>query len=302
MKDVIIIGGGPASMSAGVYAARRKLETMVIAKEFGGQVANTDKVENYLGFKSISGPELADKFEEHLKDYDVETEEGHAVNNVKQKGSKVEVELENGDKYEAKTAIVAAGGRRRQLNVPGEEKLKNKGVSYCAICDGPLFQDEKIAIVGGGYSGTESALYMSKIAEKVFLINIGESLVGEPITIEKVNENDNIEVLNNAQTTEILGDSMVEGLKYKDTESNEKKELDVAGVFIEIGTIPNSDIVDVDTDEDGYIIVDDDMRTSKERIFAAGDITSKGIKQIAVSIGQGCTAALEVDSFLSSRE
>lgn len=300
MKDLIIIGGGPAAMSAGVYAARRKLDVLVITKDFGGQVAKTDKVENYLGFKSISGPDLAEKFERHLRDYDVETDKGHTVEMIEKKGSFIEVKTDEEHYYETKSVIIAAGGHRRRLNVPGEEKLRNKGVSYCAICDGPLYQDQNIAIVGGGYAGTEAALYMSKIAQKVYLINVGDSLVGEPMTLDKVRNKNNIEVHNDAKTTEIIGDDMVEGLKYEDLDSKQEGEIGVAGIFVEIGTIPNSDIVDVEKNEDGYIKVDNDMKTSLEGIFAAGDITNKGEQQIAVSIGQGCTAALEVDRYLSS--
>lgn len=300
MYDLIIIGGGPAGMNAAIYAARRKLSTLLIAKELGGQVKESGSIENYLGFKSETGPELANKFVEHLNEYDVEVLEDVRVKKVEKSSSGIKAHLEDGKVHEAKTALVATGSRKRKLDVPGEQKYYNKGITYCAICDGPVFTGKDVAVIGGGYSGTESALYMSKISEKVYIIEIEDSLYGEPVTIEQLKDKDNIKIITQAQIIEIEGDKMVQGFKYKDLRSGDIKKKDVSGIIVEIGVIPNSDIVDVKKDDTGHIRVDDNMRTSKKRIYAAGDVVDKGVKQICVSSGQACVAVLEIDKFLSS--
>ncbi len=302
MKELIIVGGGPAAMSAGVYAARMKLGVSLVTKKFGGHLTQTDVIENYLGFDNISGPELAEKFEEHLRCYDIELSEDTSVKKIYQKENTVYLELDNGEVIEAKTAIVATGSERKKLNVAGEEEFLNKGVSYCTVCDGPLFQDEDVAIIGGSYAGTKAALYMSRIAKKVYLIEIENELRGEKITLEKLKDTGNVEIITNAKTKEIYGSDCVEGLKYIDLKSDCEKDLKVNGVSIEIGITPNSDIVEAEKNSHGQIKVNDNMQTSKNRIFAVGDVNDKGPEQVAVAVGQGCTAALEVDKLISSLE
>jgi thioredoxin-disulfide reductase len=298
MKDVIIIGGGPAAMSAGVYSARKKLKTLLITKDFGGHVAYADKIENYLGFKSISGIDLSNAFQQHLLSYDVEILQ-ESVENVYQDKNKVIVKLKNGKSFQSKIAIVASGSERKKLDVKGEKELFNKGVTYCSVCDGPLFQNQKIAVVGGGYAGTKSALYLSKIAKKVYILEPEKKLKSEQIIIDELKKSKNVEILLNAKISEILGEESVTGLIYSDLKSKKQKQINIEGVAIEIGIIPNSKIVDVEKDDKGFIKVNEKMQTSSDRIFAVGDINNKGPKQVAVAVGQGCTAVLEAEVFFS---
>lgn len=299
MKDVVIIGGGPASMSAGIYAARKKLKVVVIAKDFGGYVKETDKIENYLGFESIQGIELAKKFESHLRSYDLEILEDTEVKNVYQKKSEVFTELENRKTIKSKTAIIAAGSKRKKLGIPGEKKFLNKGVTYCTVCDGPLFKNKKVAVIGGGNSGIESAIYLSKITKEVYLIEREKELFGDKILIEKLKKCKNVKLIHSSEPKEIFGEKEVEELIYKELKTNKEKSLEVSGIFIEVGIEPNSSIAKVKKDKEDYIKVDENMKTSSDRIFAVGDINNKGPKQIAIAVGQGCIAALEVDKIVS---
>lgn len=301
MKDLLVIGGGAAALSASIYAVRSGMDVKLVTKGYGGQINNTDVVENYLGIKSVSGPDLSDKFVEHMREYDVEEETNTEVVDIRKEDNSFEVETEDGDVLESYSVIIATGGHRRRLNVPGEEEYLNKGVAYCAVCDGPLYRDETVAVIGGGYAGTEAALYLSDIAEKVYIINIGEDLSGEAITINEVKDQDNIEPINNAQTKEIYGDEMVTGLKYE--KDGEEHELDVTGVFIEIGTVPNSEFVeDLQTTDGGYIKVNEDMETGKEGLYAAGDVNNKGVQQLVVSAGEGCQAALNASDYVKEQK
>ncbi|MFW6283571.1 MAG: NAD(P)/FAD-dependent oxidoreductase [Minisyncoccales bacterium] len=299
MKDLLIVGGGPAAASAGIYAARRGLSISLITKSFGGHVSETDKIENYPGFSSVSGMELAKNFENHLKNYKVEIFEDTEVKKLFQKNSKVIAELENGKKIESKAAIVASGSERKMLNIPGEEKFRNNGVTYCAICDGPVFQDEEIAVIGGSNSGVKAALYLSKIAKKVYLIEFLDRLNGEKVSINELEKKKNVEIITSAETKEFFGDKELEGLKYKDLKSNKEKKINVKGAAIEIGLNPNSDFINVKKDKNGRIKVDDKMKTSSERIFAAGDVNNKGWDQIVVAASQGCIAALESEEIIN---
>ena len=298
LYDLIIVGGASAAMTAAIYARRSGMDVLVIADEYGGQINNTDVVENYLGFKSISGPDLAQKYLEHMREYEVEERKGHKVTDIRKPWEdRFEVETEDGETFEAHSVIVATGGRRRRLNVEGEKEFRNKGVAYCAVCDGPLYEGETVAVVGGGYAGTEAADYLSDIAEKVYVLSRSGELSGEEITINKVESDENVEILREASITEIYGDNLVEGLKYE--QDDEIKDLKVTGVFIEIGTIPNSDISDLlETDDSDYIKVNNSMETATEGLYAAGDVTNKGVQQLAVSSGQGCQAALNASEYV----
>ncbi len=300
MKDLLIVGGGPAALSAAVYAARRKLDIVLVAKSFGGHVSETDIVENYLGFKSILGIDLANKFEEHAKEYDMEILEDIVVKKLYQKDSKVVAELDNGKKIEAKTAIVASGSERKRLNVKGEEKFINKGITYCAICDGPLFQDQDVAVIGGSNCGIRSALYLSKIAKKVYVIEFLDKLNGEKIMVDELQKKKNVEIITKSKVIEVFGNKDVEGLKYQDLNTKQEKQIKVQGIAVEIGLKPISDFVDVKKNKIGKIEVNDKMQTSSDRIFAAGDVNNRGWDQIAVAVGQGCDAALEIEEFLNN--
>jgi alkyl hydroperoxide reductase subunit F len=300
-RDLIVVGGASAAMTSAIYAVRSGMDVLVIADEYGGQINNTDVVENYLGFKSISGPDLADKFLEHMREYDVDEEVGSPVVDIRKDDDTFEVETEEGDTFRSHSVILCTGGSRRRLDVPGEEEFRNKGVAYCAVCDGPLYQDEEVAIIGGGYAGTEAALYMSDIAEKVHVIDFAEEMSGEEITIKQVKDADNVEFTGGAKIKEIYGDDMVQGLKYE--KDGETHDLEVTGVFVEIGTVPNSDITElVETNDDGYIKVGEDMETATEGLYAAGDVNNKGAQQVAVSSGQGCQAALNASDYVKEKK
>ncbi len=300
-RDLIVVGGASAAMTAAIYAVRSGMDVLVVADEYGGQINNTDVVENYLGFKSISGPDLAEKYLEHMRDYDVDEEVGSLVTDIRRKGEKFEVETEDGNVFDSHAVIIATGGSRRRLDVPGEEEFLNKGVAYCAVCDGPLYQDETVAVIGGGYAGTEAAVYLSDIAEKVYVVNRSSELSGEKITIEQVQDAENVEVVSNATTKKIYGDNLVEGMEYE--KEGETHELEVTGVFVEIGTVPNSDITDlVETNDSGYIQVNRKMETGTEGLYAAGDVVERGAQQLAVSSGHGCIAALNASDYVKEKK
>lgn len=301
VRDLIIVGGASAAQSAAIYAVRSGIDVTVVADEYGGQINNTDVVENYLGFKSISGPDLAEKFTEHMREYDVEEKTGYKVSDIRKDGEIFEVEREDGEIYRSHAVIIATGGSRRKLGIPGEEEFANKGVGYCAVCDGPLYKGEEVAVIGGGYAGTEAADYLSDIAEKVYVLSRSGVLKGEQITIDKVEEDENVEVIRGATAQEFYGDNLLEGLKYE--QEDEIKDLEVTGAFVEIGTVPNSDITElVDKNEAGKIEVDEEMETGTSGLYAAGDVNDVGVQQLAVSSGQGCQAGLNAADYVKKQK
>jgi alkyl hydroperoxide reductase subunit F len=301
VRDIIIIGGASAAQSAAIYAKRAGMDVLVIADEYGGQINNTDVVENWLGTKSISGPDLAEKFTEHMRDYNVDEHTGEKVVDIRKKDDIFTVETESGEKFQSYGVIIATGGSRRRLNVEGEEEYRNKGVAYCAVCDGPLYQGEEVAVVGGGYAGTEAADYLSDVAEKVYLLSRSGNLTGEEITINKVENDEDVEVLRQAEVSSFEGDQLLEEVKY--VHKDEVKELDVPGAFIEIGTVPNSDITDLaETNESGKIKVGREMETGVDGLYAAGDVNDMGAQQLVVSAGQGCDAALNASEYVKQKK
>ena len=232
-----------------------------------------------------------------MREYDVDEIVGNKVVDVSKEDEVFKVETEDGEVHRALGVIVCTGGSRRKLNAPGEEEFNNKGVAYCAVCDGPLYKGEEVAIIGGGYAGTEAAEYMSDIASKVYLFSRSGVLSGEHITIEKVENDENIEILRGASVKEFYGDNLLQGIKYE--QDGEDKELEVPAAFVEIGTVPNSEISDLfETNDSGNIIVDKEMRTGTEGLFAAGDVTDHGAQQLCVSSGQGCIAALKAAEYV----
>jgi len=295
--DVVVVGGASAAQSSAIYAKRAGRSVLVVANDYGGQINNTDVVENYLGFKSISGPELAEQYLEHMREYDIDEKTGYRVTDIRKPEDIFEIEREDGEIYRGRSVIIATGGHRRKLGVEGEEEFANKGVGYCAVCDGPLYQGEEVAVIGGGYAGTEAADYLSDIAEKVYVLSRSGKLKGEQITIEKVEKEDNVEVIRGAEATKFYGENLLEGLKYE--QDDEIKDLEVTGAFIEIGTVPNSDITDlVERDESRRIKVDDDMNAGSEGLYAAGDVNNAGVQQLQVSAGQGCQAGLNASEYV----
>lgn len=299
MVDLIIIGAGPAGITAGVYAARKNMDFLVITKDIGGQTAWSGDIENYTGYQFVTGPELVSRFEDHMRRYNVALKENEAVQQVIRKGSGVYVRTDKGE-YESKTVIIASGKRSRELGVPGEKEFKNRGVTYCATCDGPLFSGKDVAVIGGGNSALDAALQLMNIAGHVRLINIGPRLTGDKIMQEKLEKNNRVSVLNEAELTAILGDRMVTGIRIR--RKNKEDTIPVQGVFVEIGLIPNSEFVnEVEKNERGEIRIDKFNQTDIEGVFAAGDVTDVPEKQIIVAAGEGAKAVLGAFRYMSRR-
>lgn len=304
MLDLLIIGSSAAGASAGVYAARRNLNFKIVTIDTGGEVALAGEVGNYPGWGETDGITISQKFQEHLKIYGVEAETDIRVTKITRRADGTfEVtadKLGEAVSFEAKAVIVTTGVHPRHLGVPGEEAYRGKGVTYCTTCDGPLFRGKIVATVGGGNSGLESALMLNEIAEKVYLINIYDNFnKGEPILVEKVKKAENVEIIYLAKTTEIVGDEFVTGLKYEDKDSNEQL-LEVQGVFVHIGVVPNNEFLpdDVEKNPFGEVLVDKYGKTNIPGLFAAGDVTDVP-KQIAIASGQGVSAALSAVDYLN---
>jgi alkyl hydroperoxide reductase subunit F len=298
MYDLIIAGAGPAGITAAVYAARKKMKTLVITKNIGGYAASSAAVENYIGYQFLSGPELAKKFEEHLKSFDVEIKENTEVLCIRKLDNHFKVETDKGE-YGCLTAIVATGRKPRLLGVPGEVAFKNRGVTYCATCDAPLFAGKDVAVIGGGNSAMDATIQLMSIANKIYLININNNLAGDEIMIEKIKKSDKVEILNNTKAKEIMGDKFVNSIKLQVNKSVERI-LDVQGVFIEIGSMPvKGPGCGVNTNEEDEIIVNERCETDVPGLFAAGDVTDVPEKQIIVAAGQGAIASLSAFKYLS---
>lgn len=298
--DLIIIGAGPAGITASVYAARKRMNFLVITQNVGGQTILSSDVENYTGYQFITGPELAGKFQEHMKGYNVELKEGESVVALAKKDDIIEVKTDKG-LYKSKTAIVASGKVSKELNVPGEKEFKNRGVTYCATCDGPLFTDKDVAVIGGGNSALDAATQMGKIARHTYIINAALNLTGDPIIQGNIRRNKNISVKNNARVEAIFGDKFVSGIMVNN--SGKKEKLSVQGVFVEIGLIPNSTFANsLEKNEKDEIKVSPDNEASLPGVFAAGDVTDVPEKQIIVAAGEGAKAALSVFRYLTRNE
>ncbi|MCM8801290.1 MAG: FAD-dependent oxidoreductase [Candidatus Omnitrophica bacterium] len=297
--DLIIIGAGPAGITASVYAARKKMDFLVVTKDIGGQAALSGEVENYTGYQFISGPELVAKFEEHLRKFAILIKENEEVLELKKEDDLVLIKTKE-DVYTAKTAIVASGKRSKELNIPGEKEFKNRGLTYCATCDAPLFSEKTVAVIGGGNSALDATLQLMKIAKEIYLINITSALGGDPIMREKVEKNSRVKILNNTEVLEIMGDRFVSGIRIK--KDNKIEKLAIQGVFVEIGLIPNSEFVkDIEKNEFGEIKVNCKNQTSIPAIFACGDVTDVVEKQIIVACGEGAKAALSAFRYLSQQ-
>lgn len=296
MFDLIIIGAGPAGITAAIYAARKKMGLLVITKDIGGQAALSGDVENYTGYQFITGPELALKFEEHLRKFDIALGENEEVEEVKKTKACIQVKTGKGV-YEARSVIIASGKRSRELGAPGEKEFKNKGLTYCATCDAPLFSGKDVAVIGGGNSALDAALQLIKIANKIYIINISPKLTGDMLMQEAVTQSPKVAVFNSARVNAIIGDKMVRAIKIK--KGDKEETLSAQGVFVEIGLIPNSDFAkDVEKNKFGEIKVNPYNETSVPGIFAAGDVTDVPEKQIVIAAGEGSKAALSVFSYL----
>jgi len=297
--DVAILGAGPAGLAAAVYAVRKNLATILIAFDLGGQLGTTYEVANYPGFQLISGPDLVQKFYEHAEQYGIEKLIGEKVTGIQIDDRVRIVKTAAGRSISAKTVIITTGAQKRKLNIPGEKELAGKGVVYCSTCDGPLFKNLTIAIIGGGNSALEAAIEMDSVAKKVFLISRGE-WSGDEILQDKVSAAKRVEVLKHYQPVEIHGTERVEGVSIKNLQTEELRRLEVQGVFIEIGLFPQTDFVLdlVETNERGEIKVDRHGQTGVRGIFAAGDATNSHDKQIVIAAGKGAKAALAAFAYL----
>lgn len=297
MYELIIIGAGPAGITAAVYAARKKIDFLIISQDIGGQTAISGDVENYTGYQFISGPQLTEKFEEHMRQFKVQLKSPESVTRIEKKTDFFGVTTNEGT-YQTKTIIIASGKRPRLLNVPGEKEFKNRGVSYCATCDAPLFSKKKVAVIGGGNSALDAALQLIKIAEKIYLININDKLGGDAIMREKLEASDKVSIYNAAKTQEILGDNFVKAIKIR--QADKDLTLEVQGVFVEIGSVPGVEFIDfVARNNFGEIKIDAENKTNVSGVFAAGDVTDVLEKQIIIAAGEGAKAVLSVFRYLS---
>ncbi len=304
MYDVIIIGGGPAGLAATVYLARQKLKFMLLTREVGGQTLLSSDIENYLGFHLIDGVSLVQQFRKHLEDYKdaFELHEGELVRKAEKLDGGFRVSTDKGA-YESKALLIATGEKHRELNVPGEKELYGHGVTYCATCDAPLFGGKNVAVVGGGNSAMDAALFLEKYAAHVTLMTVNKELTGDSVMKKKCDTSPKISVIPNAKTTRILGaeKNQVTGIEYQ-TPDAKLWTLQTEGVFVEIGLVPVSGFIDfVDKDKKGQIVVDKHNASSVPGIWAAGDVTDVTEKQIAVAVGEGSKAALGVIKWLQTQ-
>ncbi len=298
--DLLILGGGPAAMSAGVYAARKTLKLAIITKDFGGQVRETSQVENWLGFQSINAKDLADMFEEHVKSFDIPVKVGNAITEVIKEGGTFRVRADDGQTYSGRTAILATGKRHRPLNVPGERDLVGRGVAYCATCDAPFFKGKKVVVVGGGNSAFTTALDLLKVGAAVTLANHSKGWRADATLQQRVKGYEKVSLLDYHQVVRIEGKESVSAVIIKDRETGAENLLDAEGVFVEIGLLPNSEPVKdlVALNEQGEVIVGCTCKTSVEGLFGAGDVTTVPHKQIVIAAGEGAKAALSAYEYL----
>ena len=299
MYDLMVIGGGPAGLAATVYAARKQLNAVLISEDIGGQMNMTLGIENYLGYQFIEAPELIGKFQTQVDQFPIDQKIGDKVSRVAKIDGGYEAVLENGDRYQSKAVILATGKKPRMLNTPGEKELAGRGVTYCAICDGPIFAGQRVAVVGGGNSALEAVLDMVKIAEHVDMVSL-TPLTGDAILIEQLPRGDKLAIYTEHQTERIEGDPLVEGMVIKDVKSGESKRLDVTGIFIEIGLVPNSASVKdlLELNKSGEVPVNRSCETALPGLYAAGDVTDVPEKQIVVAAGEGAKSALQAHRYL----
>ena len=300
--DLIIIGGGPAGLTAGLYAARSRLDVLLLEKLMpGGQAVTTSLVENYPGFQEgISGPDLMARIEQQARRFGLDIEIAQVERVVLEDGRKKIVADDR--EYVAKALIVASGAQPRLLDVPGEKELKGRGVSYCATCDGAFFRGKEVAVVGGGDSAVEEAVYLTKFAEKVFIIHRRDQLRAAKMVQERALQHDRVEVLWDNVVTRINGEHQVRSVDVKNVKTGQESRLDVAGVFMYVGVTPHTDFFDfpIDRDDGGFLVTDPNMQTSAEGIYAAGDVRSKPFRQIVNATGEGAVAAYAAEKYLEN--
>jgi alkyl hydroperoxide reductase subunit F len=297
--DVLVVGGGPAGASAAIYAARKGIRTGIVAERFGGQILDTLSIENFISVKATEGPKLAQALEEHVKEYNIDVIDLQRAKRLEKKDL-FEIELENGAVLKSKSVIISTGARWRNVNVPGEQELKNKGVAYCPHCDGPLFAGKDVAVIGGGNSGVEAAIDLAGIVKHVTVLEFASELKADQVLQERLNSLPNVTVVTNAATQEITGTDNVTGITYTDRETNEEHHVELQGVFVQIGLMPNTEWLEgtIERNRIGEIVVDKRGATTMPGVFAAGDCTDSAYNQIIISMGSGSTAALGAFDYL----
>jgi alkyl hydroperoxide reductase subunit F len=295
--DVLVVGGGPAGAAAAVYAARKGIRTAVTSERFGGQVLDTMSIENFVSVPATDGPKMAAALEQHVKEYDVDVmdlQRARRLVPASEPGGLIEVELESGATLRSRSVVLSTGARWRTMGVPGEEEHRNKGVTFCPHCDGPLFAGKRIAVIGGGNSGVEAAIDLAGIVEHVTVLEFDGTLRADEVLQRKLRSLPNVDVVTSALTTEVVGAGQVDGLLYTDRTTGEGHRLDVEGIFVQIGLLPNTEWLEgtLELSDRGEIVIDDRGRTSVPGVFAAGDCTTVPFKQIVIAMGAGSTAAL----------
>jgi len=304
--DVLVIGGGPAGATAAIYAARKGIHTGIVSERFGGQVMDTMDIENFTSIKKTQGPKFAAEMESHVREYEVDIMNLQRVTKItgadQTANGLVEVELENGAKLESKTIILSTGARWREMNVPGEAEYRTRGVAYCPHCDGPLFKGKRVAVIGGGNSGVEAAIDLAGIVEHVTLVEFDTKLRADQVLQNKLNSLPNTTVILNALSTEVVGDgSQVTALKYQDRATEQEHTVELAGIFVQIGLLPNTDFLktsEVELSNRGEIVVNERNETNVKGVFAAGDCTTVPYKQIIIATGEGAKASLSAFDYM----
>ena len=298
--DLLIIGGGPAGMTAAVYAARKKLKTFLISKDLGGQVLVTAGVENYMGYQYIEGRELVNKFKEQVSRFPIDQEIGEEVEKLSKEEKVFSILTRGGKKFRGKTVIIASGKSSRSLDVSGEKRLIGRGVSYCSVCDAPFFEGKEVAVIGGGNSAFEAVLDLVKIAPKIYLVDIGSTWRADPVLVEQIEMEKKVTFFPRYRVKEIKGEDRVEGITIESLDGGETKNLSLEGVFIEIGLVSNSEFARprVKLNQAGEILVDCASHTNIPGLFAAGDVSSVPEKQIIIAAGEGAKASLAAYQYL----
>ncbi|MEB5475925.1 alkyl hydroperoxide reductase subunit F [Acinetobacter pollinis] len=304
--DVLVVGGGPAGGTSAIYAARKGINTGIVAERFGGQVMDTMDIENFTTVQRTVGPQFTSDMEKHVREYNVDIMNLQRVSQIigadQTENGLVSVELENGAKLESKSVILSTGARWRELNVPGEKEYRTRGVAYCPHCDGPLFKGKHVAVIGGGNSGVEAAIDLAGIVEHVTLIEFSDHLLADQVLQDKLHSLPNSTVIMSAQTTEVLGDgAQVTGLKYKDRTTEAVHTVELAGIFVQIGLLPNTDFLKnsaVELSKRGEIVINERNETNVKGVFAAGDCTTVPYKQIIIATGEGAKAALSAFDYI----
>ena len=304
LYDVTVVGSGPAAVSAAIYAARKGLNVAMVGVKIGGQVLDTNEIENIIGTVLTTGAKFAETLEKHLKEHEIAFKEGHLVKEIKEDGKDKILVTDDGKSYKTKTVIVATGAKPRSLNIPGEAEYVGKGVHYCSTCDGPFYKGLDVAVIGGGNSGVEAALDLSGIAKSVTLIEFMPELKADKVLQEKLAEQPNVKTILNSATVKVNGNEFVESIVYKSRETDEEKTLNVEGMFVEIGLSPRSEVVKdlVETNKIGEIVINpENNSTSVAGIFAAGDVANIRQKQIIIAMGEGAKAALGAFEYLITK-